>query len=93
MRKREAVSYCKLEGGHMKSIADNSTGSSAPASLNDAQLHALRQYASKHGRTWKSKLCREWETGATHGELTALIRQVRNSIGPSGLRKVTFQDQ
>jgi hypothetical protein len=56
--------------------------------LNQNQLDALRAYANHAGYTWKSKLCRDWEKGATHGEFTALLRQVRNLIGPSGLYKL-----
>jgi hypothetical protein len=54
------------------------------------QLAALRAYATANGRTWKSKLLHSWETGDTHGQWTAPLRQVRNNFGPSWLVRFKF---
>lgn len=62
------------------------------AALEPHHHEALKRYAAKHGKQWKSKLQRDWETGETHGEDTAAIRQVRNKIGPSGLYRLKLHE-
>ncbi len=52
--------------------------------LTREQVTALRVYAEKHGRTWKSKLADGWATGKCQGPL----QQVRNIRGPSWLMQV-----
>ena len=51
---------------------------------------ALRTFAAANGRTWKSKLRHEWETGGYGlGDLAQPLMQFRNTAGPSGLMKIT----
>lgn len=47
------------------------------------QIEALKAYAAKNGRTWKSKLLNDWMTGRSSGEL----QHVRNCFGPTWLTK------
>jgi|TARA_R110000868_G_scaffold298_5_gene2483 hypothetical protein len=51
--------------------------------LNQSQIDALKSYAAKHGRTWKSKLRAFWQRDAIYNEPE--LRQVRNILGPVGL--------
>lgn len=46
---------------------------------------ALQIFARENGRTWKSKLLTLWDTGRDEGRL----RQVRNTIGPSILLRLS----
>ena len=48
------------------------------------QVAALREYAAKNGRRWKSRLVSDWTTG--RDERQPLLRQVRNQLGPEWLR-------
>lgn len=52
------------------------------------QQDALQRYANKYGRNWKSLLAEAWQTGAElkEGRDGALLRQVRNELGPKWLR-------
>ena len=61
--------------------------------MTSEQLAALEWYATRYGRTWKSKLLRDWETGEPHGDYTAPLRQVRNQIGPTGLMRLKLRKQ
>lgn len=45
------------------------------------QLTALREYASEHGRNWKSALLDDWMYARVPGPL----QQVRNNFGPKWL--------
>lgn len=47
------------------------------------QVAALKAYAAKNGRTWKSKLLADW-MGARISE-GAILRSVRNDFGPTWL--------
>ena len=53
------------------------------------QLTALREYAARHGRTWKSKLNDEWTNGWSAYDETrydiGCLQQVRNQFGPGWL--------
>lgn len=62
--------------------------------LADEQLAALRDFAAQQGRQWKSVLRYMWETGRYYGTATnsALLQQVRNKIGPSGLAGIRPAD-
>ena len=52
------------------------------------QTSALKRFAEKHGRTWKSKLKSAWANGTDSTmEDGALLRQVRNDLGPVWLTK------
>lgn len=48
---------------------------------------ALKKYISNNGRTWKSKLRHAWERAETEGAL----QQLRNTLGPSWLDKVSTE--
>jgi hypothetical protein len=52
----------------------------------DDVLGALREFARTHGRCWKSKLRRLWETG--QDAHCSGLRRARNVIGPSGLDNI-----
>lgn len=54
--------------------------------LTDQQLQALREYAAKNGRTWKSKLGDDWLHCRTRGDL----QQIRNQFGPTWLKRFKF---
>lgn len=56
------------------------------AKINSEQLQALRCFAERNGRTWKSKLSQCWMTGQypDNCDVSALL-QVRNQFGPSWL--------
>lgn len=55
------------------------------------QMDALREWAAKHGRTWKSKLREAWFDG-DYGlfEKSHYLQQVRNQLGPSWLVRVVL---
>lgn len=60
---------------------------------NQAQLNALRQWASQHGRNWKSALRQAWMTGDYDGFDNAnLLQQVRNTFGPSWLNRFVIHN-
>lgn len=48
------------------------------------QIEALRAFAAKHGRTWKSKLIDAW-TGWGNIQDGPILRGVRNEFGPTWL--------
>jgi hypothetical protein len=50
------------------------------------QIKALASYASRNGRTWKSKLSEAWSNGRDEREPEAAeLRSVRNRFGPTWL--------
>lgn len=52
------------------------------------QTQALGRFAAKHGRNWKSKLRSAWASGRDERLPNgALLRQIRNELGPVGLAK------
>lgn len=52
------------------------------------QAEALQRFADSHGRTWKSHLCQVvWPGDLQLGPDDALLRQVRNTLGPSWLMR------
>ena len=52
------------------------------------QIEALRAFAARYGPQWKSKLNLLWANGGDEREPDApLLRQVRNQLGPSWLKK------
>ena len=56
--------------------------------LNPEQVQRLVDFAAEHGRTWKSELNAMWYDGRDANERDGhLLRQVRNTISPSGLIK------
>ncbi|HET9566035.1 MAG TPA: hypothetical protein VFP27_16415 [Mycobacterium sp.] len=54
--------------------------------LTPDELTALKAYAARHGRTWKDRLGTDWY----YARLTGLLHALRNSHGPSWLRKFTL---
>lgn len=62
--------------------------------LNIHHVAALMRWQAEQGRFWKRALLRCWETG-NYGALTsadvALLQQVRNVIGPSGLQRLSLR--
>jgi hypothetical protein len=54
--------------------------------LSREQEKALRDFAAKYGRNWKSKLNYKWMSGHDYREEGGCyLRQVRNQFGPSWL--------
>lgn len=54
--------------------------------LTPEQQSALSTFAERNGRYWKAALRRLWDTGRDEREPNGpLLRQVRNTLGPSGL--------
>ena len=51
--------------------------------LTAGHLAALRAYAARRGRYWKSALLADWLAGRSEGDLQA----IRNAFGPSWLMK------
>lgn len=52
------------------------------------QLEALRRFAAKHGRNWRTKLSQAWASGKDERlPDAALLRQVRNQLGPKWLKR------
>lgn len=49
------------------------------------EARAVEVYASKHGRTWKSKLRAAWMSGGMEDGTGGILRSLRNSHGPSWL--------
>ncbi len=60
--------------------------------LTKEQLAALRAFATKNGRTWKSRLRMIWETGryTDYTGDTGYLQSVRNGFGPTWLTKFSF---
>ncbi|MDF4211168.1 hypothetical protein P2W50_31440 [Pseudomonas protegens] len=53
------------------------------------QRAALARFKASHGRDWKSKLVALWINGKDElATDSALLRQVRNTLGVDGLAKV-----
>lgn len=62
------------------------TNQTAPLTPDQAQ--ALRDYAQRHGRTWKRQLNHAWMTGQFWpGDAAPLLQQIRNSHGPAWLSR------
>ena len=55
--------------------------------MTPAQQAAVARFAQRNGRYWKSALRRLWESGAPTDDDGALLRQVRNELGPTWLAK------
>lgn len=56
------------------------------------QLEALKRFAVRHGRTWKSKLVNVWLSGRDESiPDAALLRQVRNQLGLQWLRMASLE--
>lgn len=53
--------------------------------LSEEQIHALVLYVHEHGRTWKSRLRSDWESG----RCSRPLQQLRNIGGPSWLKSVS----
>lgn len=64
------------------------------ASLTMAQLQALKDFAKENGRTWKASLSLAWMQAAArvNGEVSPELQQVRNTLGPAWLNRVTLID-
>lgn len=50
--------------------------------LSEQEQRDLVQYVAREGKFWRSRLRAEWASGS------AVLRQVRNIIGPSGLDRM-----
>ncbi len=53
--------------------------------VSDEMKSFLRRYANAGGRTWKSRLRADWQSGLE----SSISRRVRNIIGPNQLAKIT----
>ena len=68
------------------------------AQLTIKQARCLKAFAQHMGHQWKSKLrntwCRDqpWGTTETAREEHALLRQIRNDLGPNWLNKVKMDE-
>lgn len=61
--------------------------------LNAHQIAALMEWRATQGRQWRRALRECWESGrygALPADDVALLQQVRNAIGPSGLSRIKF---
>ena len=68
-----------------------SAGEDKPNIPTSAQLNALRGFAQRHGRTWKSKLNAAWASGRDERLPDApLLRQLRNEFGPEWLARFSL---
>lgn len=57
-----------------------------PDEPSTSQLQALERFATKHGREWKAVLSAAWTSGRDESMPDgALLRQVRNQLGPEWL--------
>ena len=57
-------------------------------SANEIQLAAIRYFAARYGRLWKSRLNSMWWSGSDASEVNgAVLRQIRNELGPVWLSK------
>ena len=57
------------------------------------QLNALREFAQRHGRTWKAKLKSAWASGKDEQlPNAAFLRQIRNDFGPLWLTRFNLGD-
>lgn len=65
-----------------------------PQGLTEAQRLAVLAYASEHGRNWKSDLSADWMRAAARvgGRHSAELQQIRNTLGPAWLNKVSLKD-
>jgi len=66
------------------------TVGSVTCPVTDEMRAALKLFAHGNGRTWKSKLNDEWQTGG-YGiaeDIRGPLMGLRNVIGPSGLLKI-----
>jgi hypothetical protein len=64
-----------------------------PAGPSPDQLSAVAAYAARHGRAWRAALATAWLTGRDTAEPDGhLLRQVRNTYGPTWLATVTLAD-
>lgn len=93
-RKLTTTEIAKL--GRGETIAYRRTRKAKPTTpaLNAEQHAALAAFAAKYGRTWKSVLLGKWSNGSDDREpMGGLLRQVRNTFGPSWLEKFRFDDE
>ncbi|WOJ91708.1 hypothetical protein RZS28_19890 (plasmid) [Methylocapsa polymorpha] len=61
----------------------------AKSGLTPEQIEALQSFAKRNGRCWKSKLCTLYMNGRDAVQPEGpFLRQVRNTIGPSGLYRM-----
>ena len=58
------------------------------------ELEALKRFAAKHGRLWKSALGHAWETGRYDSDdVSDKLQTIRNAFGPSWLVRFRFPRQ
>lgn len=63
------------------------------AALTPEQAQALAKFRDDHGRYWKRDLWEHWATGDYRGvEGAGLLQQVRNTLGPKWLRRVSVAE-
>lgn len=56
------------------------------------QIEALRKFAKRHGPAWRTVLLHAWASGEdTRCEDGHLLRQLRNQVGPQGLKKLNLE--
>lgn len=56
------------------------------------QIEALRKFAKHHGPAWRTVLLHAWASGEdTRCEDGHLLRQLRNQVGPQGLKKLNLE--
>jgi len=61
-----------------------------------SEVHrAVRTFAGREGRGWKRKLCDMWERSEYpgHADITPLLQQARNTLGPSGLDRLAVHKE
>lgn len=61
--------------------------------LTQAQREALQRFSAKYGRNWKAQLIELWASGKDDARPDgALLRQLRNVLGPDGLMALALVD-
>ena len=58
----------------------------------DQELEALREYAARHGRSWKSVLNHAWMGEPPHDD-RPILRRLRNTHGPTWLDRYRLPKQ
>lgn len=89
----QTVQDLQNEVAHLRHLAWEDKPDARENGLPSEVNETLRQFAAENGRTWKAKLRELWSTGRDSGHplnRDGHLRWVRNSLGPSGLEKVSF---
>ena len=59
-----------------------------PTGVSPEQYHAVAELRKQHPHDWRAYLLRMWSDGTD--DAYPLFRQLRNTLGPAGLKKLKF---